>query len=88
MVRRGVPKLVPLVRACSSTRIGRVPSMLAVTTDPAAAAGRSDRKTAEGLATSSSPRSFISKTPISLVEPKRFLTARRTRKMWLRSPSK
>ncbi len=81
MVRRGVPKLVLLARACSSTRIGRVPSILAVTVEPGAFAGRSDKKTAEGLATSSRPWSFISKTPISLVEPNLFLTARRIRKI-------
>ena len=54
--------------------------MLAVTTEPGASAGRSERKTAEGLPTSTRPDSRISKTPISLVEPKRFLTARNTRK--------
>jgi len=34
MVRRGVPKLVAHAKAWSSTRIGRVPSILAVTTEP------------------------------------------------------
>ena len=34
---------------------GRVPSMLAVTADPGAFAGRSDKNTADGLATSSRP---------------------------------
>lgn len=53
--------------------------MAAVTTDPGAASGRSAKNTAEGLATSPRPRVFISKTPISLVEPKRFFTARRIR---------
>ncbi len=37
------------------------------------------RNRAAGFATSARPLSFISKTPISLVEPKRFLTVRRIR---------
>ena len=43
---------------------------------------------ARGFATSARPRSAISKTPISLVDPNRFLTARKTRYAWWRSPSK
>ena len=41
--------------------------------------GRSARKNPDGLGTSASPCSPISNTPISLVDPKRFLTARRSR---------
>ena len=37
---------------------------------------------AEGLATSASPSSRISKIPISLVEPNRFLAPRRIRNDW------
>ena len=40
------------------------------------------------IRTSASPSSPISNTPISFAAPKRFLTARRTRNWWLRSPSK
>ena len=50
-----------------------------VTTDPETPRGRSERNNSDGLATSQSPSCFISNTPISLVEPKRFLTARRIR---------
>ena len=48
-------------------------------TEPAAPRGRSARNIADGFTTSRSPWSVISKTPISLVEPNRFFTARRTR---------
>ena len=78
-VRLGIPKLVGLTRDWTSIRIGRVPSMLGTTTDPAAPSGRSARKKAEGLATSTRPVSRISKTPISWVGPKRFLIPRMTR---------
>src|SRR3989454_1753430 len=78
-------KLVGETSACNSMRIGRVPSRLAITTEPVAFCGRSDRNQADGLATSWSPASVISNTPISLVEPNRFFTARRIRYAWLRS---
>ena len=87
-VRRAVPRLDGLTRACTSTKMGRVPSTLGITTEPGTLTGRSARKSAEGLSTSAKPLSFISKTPISLFEPKRFLTVRRRRKTWLLSPSK
>src|SRR5207245_2668136 len=77
--RRGMGKLVGETNACNSMRIGRVPSRLATTTEPVAFCGRSDRNQADGLATSLSPASVISNTPISLVEPNRFFTARRIR---------
>ena len=48
-------------------------------TEPGASLGRSARKKPEGFGTSVRPRSAISKTPISLVDPNRFLTARSTR---------
>ena len=88
VVRRAVPSELDDTRAWISTRIGRVPSMLATTTEPGTSTGRSARNSADGLATACSPCSFISKTPISLVEPKRFLTVRRMRNTWPRSPSK
>jgi hypothetical protein len=73
VVRRGTARNDWLTSACSSTRIGRVPSMLQITAEPGAFSGRSSKNSSDGFATSSSPLSFISKTPISLVEPKRFL---------------
>ena len=54
--------------------------MLQTTAEPGTCSGRSIRKISEGLVTSFKPASFISNTPISLVEPKRFFTARRMRK--------
>ena len=87
-IRRGMEKLVGDTSACNSIRMGRVPSRLATTTEPVAFCGRSDKNHADGLATSCRPASVISKTPISLVDPNRFLTARRIRYAWLFSPSK
>ena len=65
--------------ACTSTSSGRDPLITATTALPEASRGRSERKRAEGFCTSTRPSGFISKTPISLVEPKRFLCARSTR---------
>src|SRR3989442_1713972 len=48
-------------------------------TDPGASAARSERKAADGLGTSRNPSGRISNTPISLVDPKRFLVARTMR---------
>ena len=62
--------------------------MPANTAEPGTPASWSDRKRAEGLGTGTSPDSCISNTPISLAGPKRFLTARRMRNGWPRSPSK
>ncbi len=78
-VRRGRPKLVVLARAWISTKRGRVPSMVTAMAEPAAVGRRSARKASEGLATSIRPWLAISKTPTSLVEPKRFLTLRSKR---------
>src|SRR5262249_19718118 len=55
---------------------------------PAQRPGRSARNAADGFCTSASPRSPISKTPTSLVDPKRFFTARSTRNECAPSPSK
>ena len=74
-MRRGRPKLVRLVSACTTTSSGLLPSSVAVTTEPMESPWRWDRKSCEGLSTSASPFSFISKMPTSLVEPKRFFTA-------------
>ena len=65
--------------ACISTRIGRVPSMPANTAVPGALTSRSPRNSSDGLATSRSPLSTISNTPISSVAPNRFFVARRMR---------
>ena len=51
---------------------------------PASPRSRPARNSSDGFGTSARPRSVISKTPISSVGPKRFLTARRMRKWWPR----
>src|SRR5438128_2167404 len=63
----------------TSTSNGRLPVISAATALPEESRGRSARNSALGLRTSASPLAFISNTPISLVEPKRFLCARSTR---------
>ncbi len=79
-VRRGEPRdAESATSACTSTSSGREPLMHADTALPDASRGRSARKNALGLATSTRPSLFISNTPISLVEPKRFFCARSTR---------
>src|SRR5690606_39768572 len=77
-IRLGVARPDGDTRACTSTRTGRLPSMLAATADPATPVGRSERNISDGLATSASPSDFISKTPISLVDPKRFRSEEHT----------
>ena len=62
--------------------------MPANTAAPETPASRSARNSADGFGTSIRPCSAISNTPISLAAPKRFLTARRMRNWWPRSPSK
>ena len=59
--------------------MGREPSMTQATQVPETFSGLPSSMAWEGLLTSSSPLSPISKTPISLVEPYRFLIARRMR---------
>ena len=81
VVRRGTAKNDRVTSACNSTRIGRVPSMLQTSAEPGTCRGRSMRNISDGLLTSLRPASFISKTPISLVDPKRFFTARKIRKL-------
>jgi hypothetical protein len=78
-VRCGVLYEVGVTRAWISTRIGRVPSSEQTTVEPLTPYPRSDRKISLGLGTSRSPSSRISKTPISLAAPNRFLTLRRMR---------
>ena len=78
-LRRGSPKFVFDTSACTSRRIGRVPSIEQAVTAPDASAGRPSSINSDGFGTSASPSSRISNTPISLVEPKRFFTPRRIR---------
>ena len=68
-----------LTSACTSAKIGRVPSITQATQVPDAPSGRPSKSIWLGFGTSIRPRSAISKTPISLVEPKRFFAARRRR---------
>ncbi len=68
--------------------MGRVPSMLQATTEPDTFIGRPDNMSSDGFSTSIRPFDFISKTPISLVEPNLFLTALRILNVACLSPSK
>ena len=86
--RLGLPPALGESRHWISTSTGRVPSIPAKTALPETLPRLSARNSADGLATSTSPCSVISKTPISSVGPKRFLTARMMRNWWPRSPSK
>ena len=88
VVRLALPNIVGVTKAWISTKIGRLPSIATTIADPVAPSKRSSKKTCDGLATSFNPPSSISKIPISLVDPKRFLTARKIRKLWCFSPSK
>ena len=85
--RRGGTISVGATSAWTSTSSGRVPSIEQSTTEPGAALA-SPTNRAEGSATSTRPPERISNTPTSLVAPKRFLSARRVRKLRSRSPSK
>ena len=76
-----------LVRACTSINKGLLPSRVETTTEPTAPGLRSDRKLLEGSSTSMSPRSTISNTPTSLVDPKRFFAALSRRQALIGSPS-
>ena len=78
-MRRGLAALAGAMRACTSAKTGRAPSIAQVTQVPGASLGRPDSSISEGFSTSFRPQSIISKTPISLVAPKRFLAARRMR---------
>ena len=78
-VRRPRPALAGATSAWISTSSGRAPSADATTTEPGAPTGRSASRCADGFATSAMPAPRISNTPISCVEPNRFLCARRMR---------
>ncbi len=77
-IRRGGTISVGATSAWTSTSSGRVPSIAQSTTEPGACVA-SATKRAEGSSTSTRPPERISKTPTSLVAPKRFLSARRVR---------
>ena len=81
VVRLAFPNIVGVTNAWISTKIGRVPSIATTIAEPVAPSRRSSKKICEGLATSSNPCSCISKIPISFVEPNRFFTARKIRKL-------
>ena len=66
-------------RACTSASMGREPSITQATQVPGVPTGLPESSVSEGLGTSLNPRSAISNTPISFVEPKRFLAARSMR---------
>ena len=77
-VRRGGTISVGATSAWTSTSSGRVPSIAHSTQEPAAAVASSTKR-AEGSVTSVRPPERISNSAISLVEPKRFLSARSVR---------
>lgn len=64
-----------------------MPSTATVMADPMASFLRPSRNCSEGFLTSRIPDSSISKMPISLQEPKRFLEDLRNLSCWKRSPS-
>ena len=68
-----------VVRAWISTSNGLLPSITGTTTDPTACLSLDARATSDGLRTSTSPLSLISKTPTSWVAPKRFFSPLRSR---------
>lgn len=66
-----------VTRAWTSTKKGRVPSMMQVTMEPGAFFEEVERNFSDGFLTCLRPCPVISKMPTSLVEPKRFLTLRK-----------
>ena len=77
--RRGVPKNVGLVSACTSQSSGREPSTPQKTTLPLAPLARWLSSSSLGLSTTCMPVPVMRKTPSSFTEPKRFFTARSRR---------
>ena len=84
--RRGGTSSEGETSAWTSTSSGREPSIAASTALPGARVAAATKR-AEASGTSTSPSARMSKTPTSLVEPKRFLSARRARWVRSRSPS-
>ncbi len=85
---RGMASCVGTTSAWISTSIGRVPSKITVTADPGTFFTLSCKKRADGLDTSFSPSSAISKIPTSSIAPNRFLRVRRILALANRSPSR
>src|SRR5215207_782064 len=85
-MRRGGTSSEGETSAWTSTSSGRDPSIAASTTLPGARVA-SPTKRALASCTSTSPPWRISNTPASLVEPKRFFSARSVRYVRSRSPS-
>ena len=69
--RRGIARSVGATSACTSSRIGRVPSSAQATAAPGSPSTVRP-KTSDGSGTPTRPAPVISKTPSSFVEPKRF----------------
>ena len=88
VTRRGLASGLSSTSAWTSTSSGRVPSRVTRITLPATSLGWRDRKMAEGLLTSLSPRSVMAKTPSSLTAPNRFLIERISLNWLPDSPSK
>ncbi len=86
-LRCGNPNCVFVTSAWTSTRIGRVPSIMLVTTDPEEASGRSSNNNSDGLVTCCIPSSLMLNMPISSTGPNRFFKARKIRVSPERSPS-
>ena len=81
--RRGVPSEDGATSAWISTSSGRVPSIPAKTAVSGGGEVAAGQKQLRGVGRlRAGPASDISKTPISSVGPKRFLTARMMRKWW------
>ena len=76
--RRGGTISLGETSAWTSTSSGRLPSIAASTTEPGLPVA-SPTNRADGSSTSTRPPCFISKTPVSEVEPKRFFSARSVR---------
>ena len=76
--RRGGTSSLGATSAWTSTSSGREPSIAQSTTEPGALVA-SFTKRADASSTSTSPCSCISNTPTSLVDPKRFFSARSVR---------
>ncbi len=87
-MRRGCERLLGATSAWTSTSIGRVPSRVTSTQEPAAGSSSLERKIADGLETAFSPLSVMANTPSSLAAPKRFLTERIRRNRLPESDSK
>ena len=79
VVRRGIASAERETSAWISTSTGRLPSSVASTAEPGAPTGPLGEERSRRVRDLGEARSPISNTPTSLVEPKRFFTARSTR---------